>query len=71
MSVILDQDIKFLAGVGPKRADLLAKELAIKTFKDLLFHFPYKYADRSRICPIREIKDGESHIQLKGKITGM
>jgi ATP-dependent DNA helicase RecG len=42
MTGFLDQDIKFLPGVGPKRAELLAKELKIKTFGDLIYYFPYK-----------------------------
>lgn len=71
MSGFLDQDIKFLPGVGPNRAQLLEKELQVKTGKDLLYHFPYKYADRSRIYTISEIQEGESYIQLSGKILRM
>ncbi len=71
MPDILTQDVKFLPGVGPKRAELLKTELAVETFDDLLHHFPYKYTDRSTIHPIGEIKETESHLQLIGRITQM
>lgn len=61
------RDIKYLPGVGPQRASLLAKELNIVSFKDLLYHFPYKYVDRSRIYTIREIDGNMPYIQLRGK----
>lgn len=60
-------DIKYLPGVGPQRASLLAKELNIVSFKDLLYYFPYKYVDRSRIYTIREIDGNMPYIQLRGK----
>ncbi|HJX71368.1 MAG TPA: OB-fold nucleic acid binding domain-containing protein, partial [Bacteroidales bacterium] len=69
LSHILDQDIKYLKGVGPKRAALLAGELNIFTFKDLLYHFPYKYIDRSKIFRINEINTTQTFIQIRGKIT--
>ena len=43
------RDIKYLSGVGPQRASVLNKELGIFSFHDLLYYFPYKYVDRSRI----------------------
>ena len=61
------RDIKYLPGVGPQRASLLAKELNIASFKDLLYYFPYKYVDRSRIYTIREIDGNMPYIQLRGK----
>lgn len=66
---ILMQDIKFLSGVGPKRSELLNKELNIFTFKDLLYYFPYKYIDRTTFYKINEINPDLSYIQLKGKIS--
>ncbi|MFW6223014.1 MAG: ATP-dependent DNA helicase RecG, partial [Bacteroidota bacterium] len=65
----LDKEIKFLQGVGPKRADILKKELQLETLRDLIYYFPYKYIDRSKIYQIREISSTSSHIQVKGKIT--
>lgn len=65
----LDQrDVKYLPGVGPARAALLKSELQISTLQDLLYYFPYKYIDRSRIFQIREVDGTMPYIQLKGKI---
>ena len=61
-------DIKFLPGVGPQRAAVLNKELDIYTQHDLLYYFPYKYVDRSRIYSIRELDGTMPYIQLKGQI---
>jgi len=62
------QDIKFLPGVGPKKAELLAKELDIRSAEDLIRHYPYKYVDRSRFYFIHEINAEMPFIQLKGQI---
>ena len=62
------RDIKYLPGVGPHRAEILEKELGIRSFRDLLYHFPYKYVDRSRIYRVREIDGSMPYIQLKGQI---
>ena len=64
------RDIKYLAGVGPQRAALLNKELSVYSFHDLLYYFPYKYVDRSRIYLAREINGTMPYIQLKGEILG-
>lgn len=64
------RDIKYLSGVGPQRALVLNKELGIFSFHDLLYYFPYKYVDRSRIYRIREIDGAMPYIQLKGEILG-
>jgi ATP-dependent DNA helicase RecG len=63
-------DIKFLAGVGPQKAEILNKELNVFSVEDLLYHFPYKYIDRSRIYFIHEIDGNMPYIQLRGRITG-
>ncbi len=70
MEKILQTDIKYLQGVGPKRADLLKKELGITTFFDLLYYFPYKYIDRTRFYRISEISGDLPYIQLRGRIEG-
>lgn len=62
------RDIKFLQGVGPQRAAILEKELGIRSFKDLLYYFPYKYVDRSRLYLVREIDGNMPYIQLCGRI---
>lgn len=66
---ILDKEVKYLPGVGPKRAALLEKELGIKTFRDLLYTFPFRYADKTRIYTVREITPSAAYIQLRGKIV--
>ena len=69
---VLDYDIKFLAGVGEKRASLLSKELGIRTFGDLLYYFPFRYVDRTRVFRIGEL-GGElpAYIQIRARVTGM
>ena len=70
MQELLDTDIKFLHGVGPRRAEILNKELKIFTFRDLLYYFPYRYIDRTKFYHIREINGDLPYIQVRGKITG-
>ena len=67
-------DIKFLHGVGPKRAEILAQELGIRSYYDLLYYFPFRYIDRSKIHKINELRqlgeNGEmSYLQLKGQFA--
>ena len=64
------RDIKYLSGVGPQKAAVLNKELEFYSLHDLLYYFPYKYVDRSRIYYIHEIDGNMPYIQLKGKILG-
>jgi len=61
-------DIKYLPGVGSKRAELLSKELDIQSVDDLLRHYPYKYVDRSRFYYLHEISEEMPFIQVKGQI---
>jgi len=61
-----DTDIKYLAGVGPKRAELLNKQLGIRSCRDLLYYFPFRYVDRSRIYTIAELTSDMPDIQIKG-----
>jgi ATP-dependent DNA helicase RecG len=69
MSDILDKEIKYLKGVGPKRAEMFAKESGILSCRDILYYFPFKYIDRSRIYKINEIDTTQTFIQVKGKIS--
>lgn len=62
------RDIKYLQGVGPQRAAILNKELQIYSLRDLLYYFPYKYVDRSRLYYIHEIDGNMPYIQLKGEV---
>jgi ATP-dependent DNA helicase RecG len=67
----LMQEIKFLPGVGPKRAELLKNELGIITFFDLLYYFPYKYVDRTKFFTISEINGNMPYVQVVGKISSV
>ena len=70
---ILDNDIKFVAGVGEARAKLLERELGIRTLGDMLSHYPFRYIDRTRIYRISEITEaaGLSYVQFRARITGV
>ena len=63
------QNIEFCKGVGAKRADILRKELGVKSALDMLYQFPYKYIDRSRFYFIHEIDDEDTYLQIIGHIT--
>ncbi len=64
-------DIKFLSGVGPQRAELLEKEIGIRTMGDMLNYFPYRYVDRSKVYRISEIDGNMPYVQLVGQIVSM
>ncbi|HLP74298.1 MAG TPA: ATP-dependent DNA helicase RecG [Bacteroidales bacterium] len=66
----LDTAITYLQGVGPKRAELLNKELNIFTFRDLLYYFPFKYIDRTKFYKISELDPELPFVQVKGSIRG-
>lgn len=68
---ILDQRLQFLPGVGPQRALALASEIDVKTVRDLLLYFPYRYIDRSKIFKVRELTNDMPYVQLRGKISNV
>ena len=65
---ILDQDIKYLPGVGPNRKKMLSNELGIETYGDLLEYYPYKYVDRSKVYTIYELTGDMPFVQVIGHI---
>ena len=65
---LLEQDIMYLPGVGPRRKDLLNNELGVATYGDLLEYFPYKYVDRTKIYRISELTGDMPFVQIKGHI---
>lgn len=69
MNSLRTYDIKYLKGVGPKRAELLKKELGISTGYDLVRHFPAHYLDRSKIYTVRELNDDLPYVQLRGRFV--
>ncbi|MDY4409711.1 MAG: ATP-dependent DNA helicase RecG [Prevotella sp.] len=68
MNSLLSQDIMYLPGVGPRRREILERQLNIKTWGDLLEYYPYKYVDRSKVYAIRELRGDMPEIQIKGHI---
>lgn len=65
----LHTSVEFLKGVGTHKAGLLSRELGITKLIDLLYHFPFRYVDRSTIQRICDIQSEQAYIQLRGKIT--
>ncbi len=70
MDSILDRPIQYLPGIGQKRAELLAAEIGVETFGDLLMHVPFRYVDRSKIYKINEIREELSaqYIQVRARV---
>ncbi len=66
-----EKDITYLHGVGPKRADMLKKEISVSTYEDMLFYFPYRYIDRSKFYAISELTESSSFVQVRGRILKM
>lgn len=63
----LDTEIQYLKGVGEKRAQQLDKEFNIRTFRDLLYYFPFRYLDKSRFYAIREFSGEMPAVQVRGQ----
>ena len=66
MERLRQTDVKFVKGVGPKMAELLEKELGIRTCYDLLYHFPNQYVDRSKFYSIADFEGDMPMVQVKG-----
>ncbi|MCX7954885.1 MAG: ATP-dependent DNA helicase RecG [Bacteroidales bacterium] len=64
----IDSPIRYLPGVGPKKADLLEKYLQIKTVEDLLYYFPFKHIDKSKFYELNSIPTEDIHVLVKGRI---
>ncbi|MDX1439209.1 MAG: ATP-dependent DNA helicase RecG [Rubricoccaceae bacterium] len=64
---VLDTDIQYLHGVGPKRAEPLRK-VGVKAFRDLLRYYPRRYLDRSTITPIAKLREGLGAVTVVGTI---
>ena len=64
----LDMDIQFLPGVGPKRAALLKKELAVGTIGELLRLYPFRYMDKSSFIRIADARPDMAYVQIKATV---
>jgi ATP-dependent DNA helicase RecG len=62
---ILDTPIEYLKGVGPVRAEVLKKEVAVYNFNDLLNYFPFRYVDRSKFYKIKDINSDSTYIRIQ------
>lgn len=73
MASWLDNNVKYVAGVGEARAKLLEKELGILSIGDLLRHYPFRYIDRTKIYSIGELNENmnSSLVQLRARVTGI
>ena len=70
MNNILSTPIEYLKGVGPKRGEILRKEANIRTYRDLLNYFPFRYIDKSSYNKVTDIPHFDGPVQLKGQIQG-
>ena len=64
----LDMEIQFLPGVGPKRAQLLDKELGIRTIGDLIRLYPFRYIDKSSFVRICDARPDMAYIQIRATV---
>lgn len=64
----LDAPVQFLKGIGPQRAQLLAK-LKVRTARDLLWYLPRRYEDRRQFTPIRLVSHGAAET-ITGRVAG-
>lgn len=73
MDSILDRPIQYLPGIGQKRAEMLAAEIGVATFGDLLMHIPFRYVDRSKIYPIAQLSDemAMQFVQVRARVVEM
>lgn len=61
-------EVQFLPGVGPKRAELLRKELGVSTVGELLRLYPFRYIDRSSFVRIADARPDMAYIQIRAKV---
>ena len=66
---VLDKEIKFLPGVGPRRAALLASELEVTTLGELIRLYPYRYIDRSQLNRIADITPTMASVQIMARVV--
>lgn len=65
----LDTPLAYVKGVGPQRAEVLQKELAIRSIGDFLSHYPFRYEDRSVVHKINSLLSGDVYIQIQGTLS--
>lgn len=63
-----DMEVQFLPGVGPKRAELLRKELEVSTVGELLRVFPFRYIDRSSFVRVADARPDMAFVQIRARV---
>jgi len=71
MHNLLESNITYLKGVGPKKAEILKKELGVVTYGDLLNYFPFRYVDKSKIYKVSDITSDNTYFQLVGTVSDL
>lgn len=71
MEEIDSKSLKYLKGIGDVRAKVLASELGLTTFRDLLNYFPFRHIDRSKYYSIRELHGDMPYVQIKGRFISL
>lgn len=71
MIPLSERNVKYLPGVGDYRADLMAKDMDVRSCEELLCYFPYKYVDRSHIYNIRDLRSDMPYVQVRGRFTSL
>jgi ATP-dependent DNA helicase RecG len=67
----LDTDIEFLKGIGPKKGEVLRNELKVRTPRDLLYIYPFRYIDKTNFQSTKEARADGDVVLLKGKIISL
>ena len=63
MAIELNTPIEYIKGIGPQRAEIMQKELLKFTVEDLLFDFPFRYVDKTKITLIKDIQEDGISVQ--------
>lgn len=71
MSELIKWQLKLLPGIGAKKADVIREGIGAVNCEELLYHFPYKWVDRTRIIPIKEIDPNAQFAQIRGKFNSL
>lgn len=71
MERLRNSNVMYLRGIGPKRAELLDKQLGIRSYRDLLYHFPTRYVDRSTVYRVADFEGDMPMVQVRGRFITM
>jgi len=64
----LQQPVRYVKGVGQKRADVWAEAHGVRTVRDLLHFYPRRYLDRTTTTPVRELKESTEPVTVVGTV---